>query len=654
MTASPNYTYDVFISYSPADRKWVQGELLVRLEQAGLKVIIDHRDFALGLPQLVNIEEAVQQSRKILLVLSPNATESKWAHFEALLAQTADPAGQDPRMLPLLLEPCPLPARLAMLTIADFTNVAARDKQMVRLLRALGGKHRVYISYGHGIEPDESLAKQLAISLTKARHNVFIDPMMQVGVDWATEIQRQIDASDFVIVLLSALSSQNEMVTKEVEHAYRLFQRNSRPQLLPVRVNYGDPLPYQLSTYLNQLNFAEWRGKRDTRRLIVRLCDVIGHGENLASSQQPIAERRQPAEVAPPSAHADPRDIERADVEFVDSLDDPTGTVRLDSTFYIEREADERLRRELSKPRGATITIRAPRQTGKSSLLIRGVAQAQKQGGRVVFLDLQSIDELFLQNRDAFLRYFSDFLIAKLGLDSRRAQRTWEGSFGSSDKLTNLMEDYVLPQINTKVVLAIDEADRLLSTPFRDGFFGLLRSWHNQRALQPIWQKLDLLLVIATEPNVLIKDLNQSPFNVGLRIDLEDFTEQQVAELNQRYRAPLHGQDLAALVDLLNGHPYLTSRALYTLLSEHMSWVQLRRVANSERGPFGDHLRRYVWLLHDQPQLRAALRQVLDHQRCPDELSFYQLIQAGLLKGMDYRACQLRCRLYEEYLKDKL
>jgi hypothetical protein len=182
----------------------------------------------------------------------------------------------------------------------------------------------------------------------------------------------------------------------------------------------------------------------------------------------------------------------------------------------------------------------------------------------------------------------------------------------------------------------------------------LLRSWHNKRAIQAIWDKLDLILVISTEPNLLIKDLHQSPFNVGARILLEDFDARQVAELNQRYQSPLHDRDLSALIELLDGHPYLTSRALYRLLTESMAWSDLRQIASKDRGPFGDHLHRYIWMLRDEPQLRDALRQVMQRQRCPDELSFYRLQQAGLIKGADERSCRFRCALYQEYLKDKL
>lgn len=65
MTAD-DYTYDVFISYSHKDSQWVKNWLLPRLEDVGLDVIIDFRDFEIGVPSIVNMENAVQKSRHVL------------------------------------------------------------------------------------------------------------------------------------------------------------------------------------------------------------------------------------------------------------------------------------------------------------------------------------------------------------------------------------------------------------------------------------------------------------------------------------------------------------------------------------------------------------------------------------------------------------
>jgi hypothetical protein len=165
---------------------------------------------------------------------------------------------------------------------------------------------------------------------------------------------------------------------------------------------------------------------------------------------------------------------------------------------------------------------------------------------------------------------------------------------------------------------------------------------------------ITILMVISTEPHLLISDVSQSPFNVGTKIALDDLTLPQVAELNRRYHAPLDDSQLPALADLLGGHPYLTSRALYTLVTEDLGWNQLVQIAASQKSPFSDHLRRYLWLLRDKPQLTDALRQIISRGRCPDQVAFYRLMQAGLVQGADSQSCACRCKLYEMYLKDKL
>lgn len=132
-----SFTYDVFISYSHLDVAWVQDWLLPHLEAAGLSVCIDFRDFELGVPILVNLENALKRSRKIILVATPNWTESEWTDFESILTQTGDPAGRKRRLIPIMLKVCDLPDRLAIFTYADFTDSAQWDAQLTRVANAI-------------------------------------------------------------------------------------------------------------------------------------------------------------------------------------------------------------------------------------------------------------------------------------------------------------------------------------------------------------------------------------------------------------------------------------------------------------------------------------------------------------------------------------
>ncbi len=130
--------YDVFVSCSPADRAWVRDELLPYLEEAKLKICVADRDFEIGRPVLDNIEQAVDHSRHTLMILTPAWLKSQRSQFESLLVGTADPAGRQRKLLPLLLKRCKLPPHIHMLTYADFTDPSRRGEEMAHLLRALG------------------------------------------------------------------------------------------------------------------------------------------------------------------------------------------------------------------------------------------------------------------------------------------------------------------------------------------------------------------------------------------------------------------------------------------------------------------------------------------------------------------------------------
>lgn len=507
----------------------------------------------------------------------------------------------------------------------------------------LSSKHRVFISYKRQAIPDETLALRIYDALLQAGHKPFIDQTMQVGADWAATIEQAIAESDFFIVLLSSASVHSEMIAEEVATSARVTRATGHSRLLPVRLNYKAALPYQLSRDLNHLQYAAWDSHDDTPLLLGQLLAAVEQQALLPHVQSETVITPPPGDA--PLPYADPR--------FLASLVEPGGGMKLQASVYIERDTDIRLHHELSKQQGTTTTIRASRQTGKTSLLIRGIAQAQQGRRKSILIDMQMVEPRFLESLDTFLYYLAILTANRLQLDIRAVEGSWNGPLGAPDKFTYFFEDYVLA-LDAPVVLAIDEADRLLSAPFRDSFFGLLRAWHNSRAINELWDKLSLLLVISTEPSLLIADLNQSPFNVGTKLVLGDLNAAQVAELNRRYRSPVNDPDLPALINLLGGHPYLTSKALYTMVTDAVSWEVFAHVASLSGGPFGDHLRSYLALLQRYPELRVALVQVATSGICRDEQVFYRLVQSGLVQGINSQQCAIRCDLYHRYLKEVL
>jgi hypothetical protein len=513
---------------------------------------------------------------------------------------------------------------------------------------------RLFICYKRNVDPDQQLASYLYEYLTGQGQEVFIDQTLRTGDAWLAEIDRQIKQSDFLIVLLSKDSADSEMVQAEIRRAYEYRKRQGNPRALPVRVGYEGLLPYTIDAFLDPLQYVIWQKNGDNERVAREILAAIAGGlpartpipikpaSNILSEDGDAISNE--GDLRPPLPQFDPR--------LLETLEAPGGVVKLRDTFYIERQADGQVRREVSKA-GTTTTIRASRQTGKSSLLVRGVSHARQKGAKIINLDFQRIDADRLAAPDLFLRDLAESIVRKLRLDVSEVENFWSGSLGPQDKLTYLMEDYVLPESEAPIVLALDEVDRLLQTPFHSDFFALLRSWHNSRALEEQWDRFNLVMVISTEPFLLIADVNQSPFNVGLKIYLEDFNEAQVRDLNERHGWPVSETDFPQLLKLLGGQPYLTRKALYTLAVEHLAWDELMQTATLDHGPFGDHLRRHQWLLRNEPDLRTTLKQIINQEKGADEMAVFRLLQSGLVKGSgDVYIC--RCDLYRMYFKDKL
>ncbi len=509
--------------------------------------------------------------------------------------------------------------------------------QAVEAPKIAPGRKRIFLSYKRGAQPDEALALALYAELSR-EHDVFIDQVMPVGEEWRGRIQRELENCDFLIPLLSASSAHSEMVEYEVSSAHRLGRARASglPRILPVRVAYTAPFDYPLSAYLNPLNWAFWRSEADTSALAAELRTAISGGELRLADLREKQSLLQPESGLPrPTASADIGQMER-----------PDGTLQVESRFYIERPADAACRREIARG-GATIVIKAPRQIGKSSLLVRVAEQARQKGNAVAFLDFQLLDEAMLNDPALFFQGFCRWIADELDLDAP-VEPIWQSGLGHVQSATKYLRRYALKALEKPVTLVMDEVDRMLGCPFRSDFFGMLRSWHNNRATVPEWRKLDLALVISTEPYLLIDDLKQSPFNVGEVIRLDDFSLAQTADLNDRHGSPFDPSQIQRLHKLLGGHPYLTRQALYRVSVGEMNPESLFANAAGDDGPFGDHLRRHLSRFAERPDLARAMLAVIRRQSCEDDLLYNRLHGAGLVNRVG--DCTVpRCELYAEY-----
>ncbi len=513
-------------------------------------------------------------------------------------------------------------------------------------------KANVVLLYKRDGHPDQELVKFLEYQLGNDGCEVFLDRHLTMGVNWALEIEARIRSADAVIPLLSADSIYSEMLGFEIETAHEAAQlQQGRPRLLPVRVGYTGPLPEPLASILDPVQYFLWEGEHDNLGLATELAEALKHIEVPSEAAGPPT--AEPASAQTPVSS--PRPKASPGVSRPIALEAVGGAVPLNSQFYISRQADSELQAAIAK-RDSIILIKGARQMGKTSLLARGLQYAREQGSKAVSTDLQKFNADSFRTLNHLYKGLAESMVNQLDLEVFPSE-TWDERRGPNANFERFMRREVLARFDTPLLWALDEVDRLFGTPFGNEVFGLLRSWHNERALDPTgpWAALTIAIAYATEAHLFITDLNQSPFNVGTRLALEDFTPTQVAELNRRYDSPVKTQDeLNRFYRLVGGQPYLVRRGLHELASRKISFDYLEEHAARDEAFYGDHLRRILVILVRDEVLTRAMRSVLNSQPCPGSESFDRLRSAGLLIGHTPEEARPRCRLYATYLRRHL
>lgn len=332
----------------------------------------------------------------------------------------------------------------------------------------------------------------------------------------------------------------------------------------------------------------------------------------------------------------------------------PSGSVPLDSHFYLQRSSIEaQIYQEIRKP-GALVRIKAPAEMGKTSLLLRILDYASRLDYHTVSLNLEQVDQAILSDLNQFLRWVCANCARLLQLQPK-LDDYWDDDLGSKISSTLYFQDYLLESIDTPLVLALDEVHQIFEHPqVAKDFLPLLRSWYEEAKRLPIWQKLRLIVIHSTEIYVPLQ-LNQSPFNVGLPIQLDDFKLEEVQQLSQRYGLKwTDGEQASQLMSVVGGHPALVNLALYHLSLEKITLPQLLKTAPIVIEVYSHHLQRHWVTLEKQPELAQALDTVLSAAEpvTLDPILTYKLSSMGLIKQSGDKAIAA-CELYRRYFLKK-
>jgi hypothetical protein len=329
------------------------------------------------------------------------------------------------------------------------------------------------------------------------------------------------------------------------------------------------------------------------------------------------------------------------------------GQVPLNSPFYVERPPIEaNCYTAIVKP-GALIRIKAPRQMGKTSLMSRILHQGEKQGYQTGFINLWS-RELF-KNLDSFLESFCANVSLELGIEEKIDQYWKPQRYSSQTNCTNYFQSYLLKELKQPVILGLDEVDRIFQySEIADEFFTMLRSWHEKGKNNETWQKLRLVISHSQEVYISL-DVNKSPFNVGLPIDLNKFSLAQVQDLVKRHGLQWSDTEINQLMGMIDGHPYLVRTALYHIATNDLTLKQFLEIAPTEEGLYEDHLYRHLLILEENKQLKSAMLKLVnsDDAVTLEPIYAFKLKSMGLAESRGNKVIPL-CNLYRIYFGDRL
>ncbi len=508
---------------------------------------------------------------------------------------------------------------------------------------------QVFISY-RSQDPDQELARQFETALTAAGHQVFMAAdHIRLGENWFRRINEELKRCDYLLLFLPPQSAQSELLTYQVQLARELqFSRPDRkPVILPIRVGFSlsTPLNHDLRGYLYRIQQREWRSPEDTIIILREVLTLLATSPgNVAPEVEEEKEVHPPEEISSIVSGSRPP-LPSAEPEI------PGGQIDVESTFYMERPPiEERCYQTILLPSGL-IRIKAPRQMGKTSLMARILHHAAQSGYRTVPLSFQLVDKEVFSNLEQFLKWFCAYVGRELRLPNQ-LDDYWDDIFGSKVNCKDYFEKYLLAQIDHPLVLGLDEIDRVFQYPdIAEDFLGLLRAWHEESKRRAIWKKLRLLVVHSTEVYIPM-NINQSPFNVGLPIDLPEFNQEQIQDLASRHNLNWSEQEVEKLMAIVGGHPYLIRVALYHISKQDLTLSDLPENVTSETGIYSDHLRRHLWNLEEHPELVEAMKNVISENSSGQLTGMlgFKLDSLGLVKWQNNK-CYPRCELYRQYFQ---
>lgn len=224
--------------------------------------------------------------------------------------------------------------------------------------------------------------------------------------------------------------------------------------------------------------------------------------------------------------------------------------------LYVNRSADLELKRIIEEMQRPGYVLVA-RQMGKTNLLFNAKRTLENENRMFAYVDLSN---LYQNERDCYRNIINNIIEPNLNI------------FKSIENDIEQIRQKELPPHNEyhrclitilnffkgDLVIILDEIDALKSINYSDNIFAQIRSNYFSRTSYPVLERLTYALSGVIEPTELIKDRNKSPFNIGDKIYLDDFTKDEHESFIKKSKLQISNSLSDEIFNWTNGNPRLT------------------------------------------------------------------------------------------------
>lgn len=228
------------------------------------------------------------------------------------------------------------------------------------------------------------------------------------------------------------------------------------------------------------------------------------------------------------------------------------------SSLYVHRDADRQVK-NIIKDMGRPGYVLVSRQMGKTNLILNAKRELESSDDIFVYIDLSnpfpSAKDCFENIIDTALETNSD----KLEEAQKIIQEKREGlkDTPAHKQHTNELR-ILLKAIKGKLVIILDEIDALTKTSYSDQIFAQIRSIYFSRVNFEELSRLTYLLSGVIEPTEIIKDPKISPFNIGQKIFLNDFSKEEFHTFLSNAEIKINEESVERIFYWTNGNPRMT------------------------------------------------------------------------------------------------